>query len=325
MITVFVNRWSAGGKGSLVAVLALCCGCMTMTSRMHVDKIAAWHDVHAEALPAFLATVEDKHVATFRRHIQSRLTTRRIGMENDLRQIALERMAACGTTLDQTSGSREIACLRRRIADAEADSLSRIANLPNVYRLIHELSSTQERLWIGVVRQRADCSKSVQDSLHHALGELDTNYQEALRLAKGQVSELPEKWSACKSEAREKLERVRWYIDELEKCKSPWHGDCNDPNEPPRLGDSPLLKCRAGFLEVSRIVDNAISGGEEQLARHYRKAVEDVRESGPEVAAALGISKSDPAKDCPTLIHRGDPEKESTAITPIPPALPTED
>lgn len=260
----------------VLAVAAFCAGCMTIAPRMHVDELAEWHKAHGEALPAFLSATADQHVAAARTHIRERLTVRKVEMANKLHRIALERIAACGPTSERVGARNKVTCLRQKIGDAEADGLSRIANVPHVYRLIRDLSVAEEKYWIGVAQRRLTCTTDIQQRLKDALDELDEKLETILSGDPKEVSRLPVKWLRCKVGVKWQLKRPRWYIDELKKCKSPLRGDCNDPNAAPHLAKSPLRQCLGILTSAPNNVEEAISAGEKQLAQEFRRVAGDL-------------------------------------------------
>lgn len=285
---------------SLVAVL--CVGCMTTAPRLHVDEIAEWHEAHAATLPAFLDTLAAQHVAAARTHIRERLMAKKANMANELQKIALGRIEACGTPIEQEEKGRKVTCLRREIGEVEADGLSRIGDMPRVYRLVRRLSEAEEEYWNSLAQGRARCVTDVQRRLSDALEDFDRKLEDILGIEPEQTSGLQLKWLQCRVEVKWKLSDARWYIDELKKCKSPWHGDCNDPNAAPDLGGSPLVSCLATLANAMGRMEKAINRAEEQLSEHYRDAANEVWGPTPERQSSVteGCEKrpedtSDPA------------------------------
>lgn len=244
---------------------------------MHVDVIAGWHRAHAEALPAVLRTLADEHVAAARRDIRARLWERKAEMVKSLHRVAVEGVVACGTLAEQAEDRGRVTCLREAIGDAEADNLSRMADLPRVYRLVHELSVAEERYWSAVARQRSTCVADIQRRLSGALGDLDREFEEILRRDAKRVSKLRLRWFGCRYEVRRRLNDVRRHIEEVKQCKSPWHGGCDAPNPEVHMGKSPLLKCLAILTSLPASVAEAVGEGEKQLTSHYHGLLDGVR------------------------------------------------
>ena len=259
-----------------LAVAALCAGCMTMAPRLHIDELAEWHKAHAEALPAFLSATADQHVAAARTHIRERLTVSKVELANKLHRLALGRIAACGTTSGRAGARNKVTCLRQKIGDADADGLSRLANVPRVYRLIRDLSVAEEKYWNDIAQQRLNCETDVQHRLKNALDDLDEKLEVILDGDPEQVSWLLLRWVSCKIGMKWQLKRPRWYIEELKKCQSPLHGDCNDPNTAPYLVKSSLRQCLAILTSAPASVEKAINAGEKQLAEVFRDVAGDL-------------------------------------------------
>ena len=269
----------------MLAVAVLCAGCTTTASRKHLDDIAKWQKTHAETLPQLLDAFKDNHTATTRARIQARLTTKKTALADELRLVALERIAACGADPEERNElakeKKNIERLREQIGDAEADNLSRMANVPQVYRLTHKLIRAQQRYWNSQTRYRATCATAVRRRLDQALFGLNRKMEDALHCIPEWILDLPERWRECQVEVQNSLTTAQEHINELKRCEFPWRRRCNDPKPTCNLLDAPLLGCLAILATAPAKLEEAIVEAERLLVQDHDKAVVCVRGPAP--------------------------------------------
>lgn len=271
-------------RAAVLALAALCASCMTPAARMHVDEISEWHAVHSEALLAFLNTAGERYPGATRGRLREHLAAARAEMASELHRIALQRVATCGATADGVALRKEKEAIRHiqdKIADAETASLAGLGDQPGRHKLTRELSAAQERLADRLASHQHVCASAVEKALEDALEGLAGKLESVVGNGEKRLSDIPEEWRKCSEDVSRKLTRVGWHVDELKKCRSLWHGDCNDPNAPPDQEPPPLFDCLDILENTPARMDELIGVGVDGLERHSRKAAAAIRRAGP--------------------------------------------
>ena len=280
-------RMSAGRNTALAglvwAVAMLATGCMSTTASRHVDTISRWHKGHADALRAFLSAQSQAHMTAADTRIQLSLVTAKHEVANKLRQVAWEKLKACGTNSRNdpcvSSAKQCVDEYEERLRHADADRMNRVGDAVEWYRLIQQLGAAREVYWEAVSRSRDECATKVSDGLRVALKDLDGEFDAAIVKATDRVRRaLQQRWEYCQGGVRLRLDDAAWAIDELEKCKVPAPGDCR-PWQGPRwvgLGKPRLYRCLDILTDEQELL-NAISGGQQRLHKatpRFQKALE---------------------------------------------------